>query len=171
MKAALNLNERVKRLILVEPNPIYLLNDHGRMEAYRDIKVLGEFVERFGNKGEWIKVAAHFVDYWNSEGSWESFSEQHRATLTETLKPILYEWDAVLGCEDDISEWRKFVGRMLVLKGADTRRAISEIVELLKINLPDLEVLDIPNCGHMLPVSHPELVNPIIAAFLDRDIN
>ena len=63
------------------------------------------------------------------------------------------------------------MGRMLVLKGANTRREISEIVELLKINLPDLEVLDIPNCGHMLPVSHPELVNPIIAEFLDRNIN
>ena len=36
MKAALNLNERVERLILIEPNPFYLLNDHGRMEAYRD---------------------------------------------------------------------------------------------------------------------------------------
>ena len=136
MKAALKLNERVKRLILIEPNPFYLLNDHGRMEAYRDIKVLGEFVERFGNKGEWTKVAAHFVDYWNSEGSWELLSNQQRANLTEMVKPILYE-----------------------------------IVELLKINLPDLEVLDIPNCGHMLPVSHPKLVNPIIAEFLDRDIN
>jgi len=111
------------------------------------------------------------VDYWNSEGSWKSLSKQQRANLTEMLKPILYEWDAVLGCEDDISEWRKFVGRMLVLKGADTRREISEIVELLKISLPDLEVLEIPNSGHMLPISHPKLVNPIIAGFLDRDIN
>ena len=171
MKVALNLNERVKRLTLIEPNPFYLLNDHGRMEAYREIKILGEFVKKFGNVGEWTKVAAHFVDYWNSEGSWELLSNQQRANLTEMVKPILYEWDAVLGCEDDISEWQKFVGRMLVLKGADTRRAISEIVELLKINLPDLEVLDIPNSGHMLPVSHPKLVNPIIAEFLDRDIN
>ena len=171
MKAALNLNERVKRLILIEPNPFYLLNNHGRTEAYRDISLLGEFVKEFGNVGEWTKVAAKFVDYWNSEGSWELLSNQHRANLTEMVKPNLYEWDAVLECEDDISEWRKFVGRMLVLKGADTRRAISEIVELLQINLPDLEVLDIPNCGHMLPVSHPELVNPIIAEFLDRDIN
>ncbi len=58
---------------------------------------------------------------------------------------------------------------MLVLKGTETRRPISEIVDLLKCNLPNLEVLDIPDCGHMLPVSHSDLVNPVIGGFLDRD--
>ena len=168
MKAALNLEERLRSLVLIEPNPFYLLKDYGRIEAYQEICLLGDFVKKFGALGEWNRVASQFVNYWNSDGAWEALSEERKATLTEMVKPNFHEWDAVLDGEDDILEWQRLSTRMLILKGSETRRAITEIVEFLTSALPNLNSLEVPGCGHMLPITHPHLVNPIIEKFLDR---
>ena len=168
MKAALRLEERIESLVLIEPNPFYLLKDHGRIEAYQEVSSLGGFVKMFGSQGEWKKVAAHFVDYWNGEGTWDSLSEERQATLKKMVKPNFHEWDAVLDGKDDILEWQRFLTRILVIKGSETKRPISEIVEILKLTFPSLKVSEVSGCGHMLPISHPHLVNPIIEEFLDR---
>tara|TARA_B100000029_G_C17402335_1_gene897543 strand:+ start:254 stop:1066 length:813 start_codon:yes stop_codon:yes gene_type:complete len=168
MKAAIKLKDRAKRLVAIEPNLFYLLKKFGREEAWQNISFLGKFVRDFGGQGEWTKVAAHFVDYWNEHGAWDSLTDQHRANLTEMVKPNLYEWDAVLECEDDISEFQSLVARMLVLKGAKTRKEISEIVDILFNELTGLETYEVPGCGHMLPISHPQMVNPIIEEYLGR---
>ena len=62
----------------------------------------------------------------------------------------------------------RFLTRILVIKGSETKRPISEIVEILKLTFPSLKVSEVSGCGHMLPISHPHLVNPIIEEFLDR---
>ena len=124
--------------------------------------------EKFGALGEWNKVASHFVNYWNVNGAWEALSEERQVTLTEMVKPNFHEWNAVLEGEDDISEWQRLSNRMLIIKGSETKRAITEIVELLTKVLPNLNALEVPGCGHMLPITHPHLVNPIIENFLGR---
>ena len=129
---------------------------------------MGKFVREYGGRGEWIKVAAHFVDYWNEDGAWDSLTDQHRVKLAEMVKPNFYEWDAVLECEDDIYEFQSLAARILVLKGAKTRKEISEIVDILFNELTGLETYEVPGCGHMLPISHPQLVNPIIEEYLGR---
>ena len=154
--------------LLIEPNPFYLLKAHGRIEAYQEVSSLGAFVKKFGSQGEWKIVASHFVDYWNGDGAWDSLSEERQVTLTNMVKPNFHEWDAVLDGEDDILKWQGFLTRMLIIKGSETKRAISEIVELLAISIPGLKVWEVPGCGHMLPISHPHLVNPIIEEFLGR---
>lgn len=168
MKAALRLEDRLESLVLIEPNPFYLLKAHGRIEAYQEVSSLGAFVKKFGSQGEWKIVASHFVDYWNGDGAWDSLSEERQVTLTNMVKPNFHEWDAVLDGEDDILKWQGFLTRMLIIKGSETKRAISEIVELLAISIPGLKVWEVPGCGHMLPISHPHLVNPIIEEFLGR---
>ena len=168
MKAAIKLKDRVKRLVAIEPNLFYLLKKFGREEAWQDINNLGKFVKESGGRGEWITVAAQFLDYWNEDGAWDALTDQQRANLADMVKPNLYEWDAVLECEDDISEFQSLATRMLVLNGAQTRKEISEIVDILFTELTSLETYEVPGCGHMLPISHPQLVNPIIEKYLGR---
>ena len=46
MKAALRLEDRLKSLVLIEPNPFYLLKDHGHIEACQEVSSLGRFVKK-----------------------------------------------------------------------------------------------------------------------------
>ena len=78
-------------------------------------------------------MASHFVDYWNGDGALDSFYDERKATLTRMIKPNIDELDAVLDGEDDILKWRRFLTSILIIKGSETKRGISEIVGLLKI--------------------------------------
>jgi pimeloyl-ACP methyl ester carboxylesterase len=54
----------------------------------------------------------------------------------------------------------------LVVSARDTTRPIVEIVELMRETCPGWDYVQLPEGGHMAPMSHPEWVNPIIVDFI-----
>jgi hypothetical protein len=52
------------------------------------------------------------------------------------------------------------------MSSTKTRRPSSELVELVLDARPDWETASIWDAGHMAPMTHPQLVNPIIRNFL-----
>ena len=52
-------------------------------------------------------------------------------------------------------------------RSRDTRRPIREIVEILDEACPHWSFRSVAEGGHMAPLTQPELVNPIVRAFLD----
>ena len=166
MQVALRLGQRVKKIVLIEPNPFYLLNIHGCEKAFNEISLLGDHVKKYGNKGKWKKVASYFLDYWNGDGTWDSLTKERQSRLIEMIKPNLHEWDAVLHCIDKITNWQNFSERMFLIKGGETKDSINQIANLMKNHLPNLRIHEVPGCGHMLPISHPHIVNPMIVDFL-----
>jgi pimeloyl-ACP methyl ester carboxylesterase len=57
--------------------------------------------------------------------------------------------------------------RTLVMSDPTTRRPIRAIAEILAQACPAWTFRDIPAGGHMAPLTRPDLVNPMIRAFLD----
>ena len=53
LKAATLLGSRVGSLVLLEPNPVYLLEQAGRMEAFLEMRALRDHVKTFGALGDW----------------------------------------------------------------------------------------------------------------------
>ncbi len=93
-------------------------------------------------------------------------SPERRAAFAEVLPHNLHEWDAVLGDRVPLARWAaEMPARTLVVWDPATVRPIREIVELMQAGTPwSFEAL--PTGGHMAPLTHPELVNPIVARFL-----
>jgi hypothetical protein len=56
----------------------------------------------------------------------------------------------------------------LVMHDPSTRRPIRELVELFAEARPGWTFHALAEGGHMAPLVRPELVNPVVAAFLDR---
>jgi pimeloyl-ACP methyl ester carboxylesterase len=63
LKAAALLGPRVGSLVLLEPNPFYLLKQHGRTPAFLEAFALRDHVKCFGALGDWTRVAERFADY------------------------------------------------------------------------------------------------------------
>jgi len=61
-KAATLLGPRMGNLILLEPNPFYLLKQDGRTRAYLESRGLRDHVKSFGTLGDWASVAERFAD-------------------------------------------------------------------------------------------------------------
>jgi len=167
MKTAMLLGPRVRSLILLEANPFYLLKQDGRTQAFLESRALRDHVKCFGSLGEWPKVAERFADYWLGDGSWSVMPEKRRVAFAESLSPNFYEWDAVMEEETTVEECRALTAKTLVVSDDATRLPIREIVGIFGKSCPHWTFRTIPEGGHMAPLTHPQLINPIVRAFLD----
>ncbi len=167
LKAATLLGPRLGNLVLVEPNPAYLLRQAGRMPAFLELRDLRDHVKCFGALGDWEAVAARFADYWIGDGAWDAMPEKRRAAFAEALPPNFHEWDTVMDEETTIEHVAALACRTLVMSDASARRPLREIAELLAEACPEWSFHTIAEGGHMAPLTRPDLVDPVIAAFLD----
>jgi pimeloyl-ACP methyl ester carboxylesterase len=166
MEAATRLGPRVSRLVLLEPNPFTFLRDAGRADSFADATRLRDIIKTHGVRGEWDVAAAAFGDYWGGAGTWAATGPDRRAAFIEGLKNNFHEWDAIMGVETPIERWAAGLpARTLVVYDANTVQPIREIVELMRQATP-WRIETIARGGHMAPLTHPELVNPLVAAFL-----
>lgn len=168
MKAASRMGKRVDKLVLLEPNPLYLLDQHGRGEAFAESMELRDWIKQKGGSGDWTAAAERFADYWGGAGTWATMPDERRATFTEALKPNFHEWDTMVNEATTLDEWEcALPDKTLVMSARQTVRPIREIVELMRDGCPAWRFEQIADGGHMAPLIRPDLVNPVVSAFLD----
>lgn len=168
LKAALLFGSRVGELILLEPNPFYLLRQGGRKKAYLESRSLRDQVKCFGSLGDWHMVAESFANYWLGDGSWRAMPEKRRAAFAESLPPNFHEWDAVMDEQTTIEDWKALTAQTLVVSDKSTRLPIREIVDIFAQACPHWSFRFIADAGHMAPLTRPDLINPIVREFLDK---
>jgi pimeloyl-ACP methyl ester carboxylesterase len=167
LKAAAVLGSRVGKLILLEPNPFPLLEQAGRREACAEIAALASDVRRDARSGHWTAAAERFADYWLGDGAWAGMSEGRRVAFARSMPPLLHELDAVLSDETTVADWCALPARTLLVSDTGTRRTIRELVDVFEAACPHWTFVRISGAGHMAPLTHPELVNPVVREFLD----
>jgi hypothetical protein len=74
-----------------------------------------------------------------------------------------------MGEETTVAEWNSVTAKTLVVSAVDTRRPIREIVEILSRSCPSWSFAQLPEGGHMAPLTRPDLVNTMVRRFLDAD--
>ncbi len=167
LKAEMLLGERVDKLILFEPNPFHLLQQNDRKTAYQECLSLHRHVKYHGALGDWSTAAERFADYWLGENAWQDMPEKRRSAFATALQPNYYEWDAILGDQTTLEAYQAITAQTLVMSDPNTQRSIREIVDLFIEACPHWRFHYIEKGGHMAPLTHPQLINPIIKAFLD----
>lgn len=169
MKAAEVFQDRVDKLVLIEPNPFYLLSQEGRSEAFSEALALRDCIKDNGGAGDWEAAAAVFADYWTGDGSWEAMPAERRSKFSKALQPNYHEWDAVMNETTPLAKWREALPPgTTVISAEDTVRSIKRIVDLLKKECPEWHFERIDRGGHMAALTRPEIINQIIRTALYR---
>jgi pimeloyl-ACP methyl ester carboxylesterase len=164
MKAAQIYKNQVRRLVLIEPNPFYLLEKQALSKGYQEAVRLRDAIKENGKSGLWENAAETFANYWTGAGSWDAMPVDRRSKFAEALKPNFYEWDAVMNEQTPLSEWGRDLPKdTTVISAADTVRSIDEIIELMRENFLDWNFETVVRGGHMAIMSNPENLNPIVA--------
>lgn len=165
-----HLRGRVKRLVLFEPSLFYLLAHCGRRNAYGEIVRLAKYTRRQISNGMPEAAAERFIDYWGGPGAWAASSSDRQAAFARSMALLHGEWDALLHGETTPAEWcAALPSDTLVMSSAKTTRPSSELVDVLLNACPAWEFASILEGGHMAPLTHPHIVNPIIKGFLGLD--
>jgi pimeloyl-ACP methyl ester carboxylesterase len=171
MKVAARLSGKVTKLVLLETNPFYLLEQSGRDDAFTEAMDLRNSIKKFGALGEWARAAEQFADYWGGAGSWQNMSAERRNTFVEAMKPNYFEWDAVMDETTPVEQWARLLPRStLVVSDPNTVLPIREITAILRRSCPMWSFKEIAVGGHMAPLTRPDLVNPLVKAFLQMEL-
>jgi pimeloyl-ACP methyl ester carboxylesterase len=167
MKTASRLVGRIEKLVLLETNPFWLLEQAGRADAYAEAMALRSVIKKAGAAGDWAAAAEIFADYWGGAGSWQAMPLDRRRAFAEALKPNFFEWDAVTSETTPIGEWARLLPRAtLLVSDPRTVLPIREITALLRQACPAWTYRDVPGAGHMAPLTRPDVINPLVRSFL-----
>jgi pimeloyl-ACP methyl ester carboxylesterase len=169
MKVAARLPDRAFRLVLLETNPFSLLAQAGCVEAFSEAMDLRNYIKKFGALGDWARAAEKFADYWGGAGSWREMSSERRTTFAEALKLNFFEWDALMNEPTSAEQWAIQLPRAtLVVYDPDTVLPVREIATILRQSCHEWTYKEVPGAGHMAPLTHPDLINPLVTSFLNQ---
>jgi pimeloyl-ACP methyl ester carboxylesterase len=166
MEVARRLGGRVAKLVLIEPSLFYLLRLHGRTEAYAEISGLSRRMDLGAAAPE--AAAEQFITYWGGPDAWGTSSEERKAAFARGVPVVSHEWNAVFRGDTRREAWAEALPeRTMLLSSRTPKRPSREIMELLIEACPAWTLTQISEGGHMAPLTHPQLINPAVRAFLD----
>jgi pimeloyl-ACP methyl ester carboxylesterase len=169
MQAARRLGKRVESLVLIEPSLFYLLKLGGRQQAFAEIRGLSEQMKEQAADGAVEQAAKRFVDYWTGPGSFAASSTKRRSSYAQAVGVVLREWDATLDGDATLQQWRDSLpSQTLIISSSNPMDPSRGVMDVLTEACADWPFERTPEGGHMVPITHPHLVNPIIGRFLPR---
>jgi pimeloyl-ACP methyl ester carboxylesterase len=170
--AARQLHGRVESLVLIEPSLFYLLDWYRLREAFTEISGLATYTKRCVADGALHAAAERFIDYWCGPGAWAASSPARKLAFARAATLLPNEWNALLTGTTPSNAWAAALPpHTLVMSSVNTVRPSREIVELLLRARADWEFASVEDGGHMAPLTHSHLVNPVIRAFITDSVS
>ena len=160
---------RIRALVLYEPTLFSVLDQVTPPPNEADgIRTVVREASRAVEAGDHDAAARRFIDYWMGAGSWEQMPEQRKVPIAASIANIGRWGHALLTAPTPVEAIRSLQVPVLYLVGKSTPSAAGGVARILTSTLPNVEVVEFEGLGHMGPVTHPEVVNPVIAGFLWR---
>jgi pimeloyl-ACP methyl ester carboxylesterase len=168
LEAARRMPERVRSLTLIEPAAFHLLD-----RAAEDDAALGREIDALTGRVcadiAWDDpegAAARIVDYWNGPGAWARSSEGLRASLVARLPQAMRDLAAVRALSR--CDYADIACPTLAVMGLESPLPSMHVTEIVADTIPGAVLGIIPAAGHMLPLTDPHLLDPMIAEHLLR---
>lgn len=164
MEAAAQLGERVGRLVLLEPAAYPLLRGQ---PVYDQVTSLYARTVASASRGDWMAVAEAFFRAFLGNEAWEVMPQERRERSALSVRHTVHDWEALLRIGRTLEDLKRLLPeRTLVVGAPDTWAPLRAVVELLQANFPHWRFAELLGGGHMAPLIHPELVNPLMFEFL-----
>jgi pimeloyl-ACP methyl ester carboxylesterase len=170
LRLALSRRLAVRSLTVIEPVAFQLLRNwdpwgHG---LFGEIQSLAEAVTTAVTRGDGDSAMARFVDYWNGPGAWDGLGDRQRAALAAKAAKVAMDFRAVFADPAIIEDFTSVDVPTLILCGGRSPMPARRVAGLLDVAMPNARLTAVPGAGHMLPLTHRDTVNPLIAAHLAK---
>lgn len=168
LKVALDMPDAVRSLTLIEPAAFHLLRGGGRQDRclYAIIRAVADVIAASAAADRPEEGVARFVDFWNGEGAWAAARSESRAAAVSQVARITDDFAALFGEASTVEACRKVHKPTLCLTGMSSPAVTRRISRLVADAIPGAQFHVVLGAGHMLPVTHPRIVDPIVAGHL-----
>jgi pimeloyl-ACP methyl ester carboxylesterase len=153
----------LRSLCLFEPIAFHLLPRGSAVRA--ELESLRCDVETSLHTGDLHGAAAAFIDYWQAPGAFASMPLARQLALAHSLDKLILEFKAVSNEALRLGAYGRIDAPTCLIAGLHSPRPARRMVAMLcdvmrRVRRHDVEA------GHMAPVTHPWLVNPVIDQFV-----
>lgn len=168
LRHALERPDLVRSLTLVEP-VIFAAARAAGAPAYAPFAASHGAFEDLVRQGRRAEGAAAFHAAWGGGDAFEALPEAQQSYMLDRIHIIVAQGPAL---KDDTGGLLAFLRLesvgvpVLLIEGADSPPVIDAIHTELARRLPQATRLSVPGAGHMVPITHPQIVAAAIAAHL-----
>ena len=157
--------ERVRSVTLVEPSAFHLLRngDATDLAALREIMSVAADASAALAIGDYSGGFGRFVDYWSGPGSWAEMAPEKRAAFAPQLAKVVLDFHALFSEPAGIEDVCDIALPTLLVQGGCTTLPSRCVCARLRMALPEATFRVVQGAGHMLPVTHRDQVNALIA--------
>lgn len=165
--AALARPDRVRALALYEPTLFSLVDAHdARPNSVEGIRDTVRASSAALDAGDRDLAARAFIDYWMGAGNWGAMAQARKPAIADSMVNVRRWAHALTGDPAPLAAFTMLTMPVLYLTGARSPDSSLAVARLLIQTLPNVHAVELPDLGHMAPVTHPEVVNAEIARFL-----
>jgi pimeloyl-ACP methyl ester carboxylesterase len=152
--------QRVLSLTLFEPVAFHLLP--ASHPAKQEIVGVVERIKASDNDRDATRI---FIDYWNRPGAFDDAPTGAQEKMMAQIAKVRLDFDALLGEQATLADLSMLTMPSLVMAGERSPASTRLLVEQLAAALPNAGALQL-RCAHMGPITHADVVNPVIADFV-----
>jgi pimeloyl-ACP methyl ester carboxylesterase len=154
---------RLQSLALYEPVAVHLLSpDHrGRVE----LEAVRDDLQRCADRGEALLGAQRFIDYWSGAGSFVQLPRTVQIGLAGLVPKTLLDFGALSREQSSVDDYRCISAPVCLFSGTSGPRPPRDVLDVLADALPQARRHRV-DAGHMAPVTHGWLVNPVLECFI-----
>ncbi|HWB81692.1 MAG TPA: alpha/beta hydrolase [Nannocystaceae bacterium] len=153
----------IRSLALYDPVAFGVLQDEPDVDALlADASALVD--DAIGGSEAWFE---RFVDWWNGNGTWTSMPPPARAPFLRVGRKVYLEVKSLVADRTAAPAYAAIRVPTLLLTGTRTPLAERRVVQRLATAIPDARIVEIPEAGHMGPITHADLVNDAIVRHIE----
>lgn len=106
-----------------------------------------------------------FVDYWNFPGYFQALPEKVQRAMAMQAGKVQCDFNALMHEPKTLQDYAAIDIPVLLIQGKRSQNSAHSVAQLLVDALPNLTSYEV-DAGHMAPLTHPDLVNPLLSDFL-----
>lgn len=171
LRAALANPGRVASIVVYEPTVFHLLVDAGAdplQSAGQGIWRAASAAAAAAERGDDFGAAEIFIDYWMGAGAFRTMPASRQPAIAASVRNVGGWLDALFADTTPPSAYAALDVPVLYLWGDSSPKSARAVAERLTRTLPRVTSAPQPGLGHMAPITHPDVINPQIRAFLER---
>ena len=173
LHTAMEFGARIASLSLIEPTAFYLLPQapDGEPPATAEIAEIAGVAQDVGESvlaGFPMAAAHRFIDYWCGQGAWARLPSERRWQISSRMGKVHQDFHALLCETTELAKLGEIAVPTLILCGTDSPRSTRRLSRVLTEAIPHARHRTIAGAGHMLPLTHAEAVNALIAEHVER---
>jgi pimeloyl-ACP methyl ester carboxylesterase len=159
-----------RSLALIEPSAFQLLRCGDAIDtaALREICGVAAQARADLAGGAHLEGFGRFVDYWSGPGAWAGMPAEKRVAFSSKLGRIVLDFQALLGEPSGLEDLRGLALPTLLVQGGCTQLPSRCVCKRLRDAHPGWDFRVVRGAGHMLPVTHRDAVNELVAEHIER---